>query len=444
MQSSLVSILSRGRNALGRVPESVDSGRPASRQPQPKRSSRPIRGLVGFIVMVLVASAAFPSGADDLSGEIEKLREQQSEVKKQQAERSKKVDVATAEANELAAALAALNAKVNTQEGKLGEAEGKLEQAVTRYTTARQAVVSKSTEIEALESQVSNRAVSAFVEQGVGETPILDHADPNQAIFMQSLVDSVTKGEVDVAERLKEAKEDLAVEEFLADEAAEEADQIRAQMAEQLAEVEETRDEQAVLTDAAEERLEAQLAEAAILAERDQALSAELTKKNEELAKQAAIARAKAEAAAKAAAPAPSSSGKKYPGRDEIVQVRGFWVHVDIANNLENMLAHAARDGVTFGGWGYRDHQAQIRLRKQNCGTSNYAIYQQRSSTCRPPTARPGSSQHELGKAIDFTTGGRTIKSRNTTAFRWLKANAARYGFYNLPSEPWHWSVNGR
>ncbi|WNG61464.1 M15 family metallopeptidase [Archangium gephyra] len=27
--------------------------------------------------------------------------------------------------------------------------------------------------------------------------------------------------------------------------------------------------------------------------------------------------------------------------------------------------------------------------------------------------------------------------------FVWLKANAARYGFINLPSEPWHWSTNG-
>ncbi|MDP9072547.1 MAG: hypothetical protein M3N68_14935 [Actinomycetota bacterium] len=27
--------------------------------------------------------------------------------------------------------------------------------------------------------------------------------------------------------------------------------------------------------------------------------------------------------------------------------------------------------------------------------------------------------------------------------FQWLAGNASRFGFYNLPSEPWHWSVNG-
>jgi hypothetical protein len=26
----------------------------------------------------------------------------------------------------------------------------------------------------------------------------------------------------------------------------------------------------------------------------------------------------------------------------------------------------------------------------------------------------------------------------------WLQAHADEYGFVNLPSEPWHWSVNGR
>ncbi len=26
---------------------------------------------------------------------------------------------------------------------------------------------------------------------------------------------------------------------------------------------------------------------------------------------------------------------------------------------------------------------------------------------------------------------------------QWLAANASSYGFYNLPSEPWHWSTTG-
>jgi hypothetical protein len=50
---------------------------------------------------------------------------------------------------------------------------------------------------------------------------------------------------------------------------------------------------------------------------------------------------------------------------------------------------------------------------------------------------------HEQGLAVDFTNGGKLIQSRSDPAFVWLKGNASRFGFYNLPSEPWHWSTNG-
>jgi LAS superfamily LD-carboxypeptidase LdcB len=49
---------------------------------------------------------------------------------------------------------------------------------------------------------------------------------------------------------------------------------------------------------------------------------------------------------------------------------------------------------------------------------------------------------HERGLAVDFTNNG-SILTRGSSGYQWLKANASRFGFYNLPSEPWHWSVNG-
>ena len=67
------------------------------------------------------------------------------------------------------------------------------------------------------------------------------------------------------------------------------------------------------------------------------------------------------------------------------------------------MLNAAAADGSNLCGGGYRDPSQQIALRRANCGSSNYAIYEAPSSACSPPTARPGSSNHEQGLAIDFT-----------------------------------------
>lgn len=148
-----------------------------------------------------------------------------------------------------------------------------------------------------------------------------------------------------------------------------------------------------------------------------------------------------------AAAAAMTSSGSMPTapvGRDQTVVVYGIRVHASIAANLRALIDDARADGIVLSGWGWRDSQSQIRLRRQHCGTSRYAIYDMPSSRCRPPTARPGRSQHERGLAIDFTYNGGSISTRRNPGFRWLSANAAEYGLKNLASEPWHWSTTGR
>src|SRR5690606_34197909 len=96
-----------------------------------------------------------------------------------------------------------------------------------------------------------------------------------------------------------------------------------------------------------------------------------------------------------------------------------------MAPNLEAMLAAAAADGLQLCGGGYRSPQEQIELRRQNCGTSDYAVYEMPSSQCTPPTARPGSSNHEQGLAVDFNCGGSLIESHSNPCFQWMDAHAA-------------------
>lgn len=126
-----------------------------------------------------------------------------------------------------------------------------------------------------------------------------------------------------------------------------------------------------------------------------------------------------------------------------LVTVRGITVDASIADELDAMLAAAEADGLTLTGSGYRSHARQIELRRAHCGTSHYAIYEMPSSQCSPPTARPGASMHEQGLAIDFTCNGTLIASHDSPCFNWLEERAARYGFFNLHSEPWHWSTTG-
>jgi probable HAF family extracellular repeat protein len=146
-------------------------------------------------------------------------------------------------------------------------------------------------------------------------------------------------------------------------------------------------------------------------------------------------------------APPPATGDRPMGGgmpSGEQVTVRGITVNVAIAGPVEGLLVAAEAAGLDLTGSGYRSHERQIELRRAHCGTSDYAVYEMPSSQCSPPTARPGASMHEQGLAIDFSCDGKLIESRSHPCFTWLAANAPAYGLANLPSEPWHWSTNGR
>ncbi len=125
---------------------------------------------------------------------------------------------------------------------------------------------------------------------------------------------------------------------------------------------------------------------------------------------------------------------------------------IKFAENVQKLLDAAKKDGIILHGYGYRPPEVQINLRKQNCGTSNYDIYKKPPGKCKPPTARPGTSRHENGLAIDFTCDGVDINSsiniskrpKTKKCFDWLKRNAGTYGLKNFPRENWHWSFDGR
>lgn len=92
--------------------------------------------------------------------------------------------------------------------------------------------------------------------------------------------------------------------------------------------------------------------------------------------------------------------------------------------------------GVELEGSGYRDVGAQRRLRVANCPDPERSP----PSACSPPTALPGTSLHESGLAIDFTSGGELITDPATPEYEFLASNAGWLGLQVHPKEPWHWS----
>jgi hypothetical protein len=197
-------------------------------------------------------------------------------------------------------------------------------------------------------------------------------------------------------------------------------------------------DERSAVAADLEDRLERQLAEVESLRELDARAARELA------AAEAAVRSAAGPGGAGTGSGRSSGVAAGPPvGPDQITVVRGIPIHRSIAANLESMLAAASADGVQISGSGYRSSARQVQLRQAHCGSTPFDVYEKPASQCSPPTARPGRSMHERGLAVDLTVGGRAITTRSSPAFRWLADNASRFGFFNLPSEPWHWSVNG-
>jgi hypothetical protein len=204
-----------------------------------------------------------------------------------------------------------------------------------------------------------------------------------------------------------------------------------------------------------ERRLDQRLSEAEALADLDPELAAQILAREAELASvvqqvqaeaQREYAQQMAEQAAQQAAQAAASGIQDPPGGLATVSCPGggsITIAGDIRAPVQRLVDDAAADGVPICGNGYRDPQDQINLRRQHCGSSYYAIYQAPSSSCSPPTAKPGSSLHEQGLAIDFTCGGGGTVGYGDECYYWLQSNSEEYGLYNLPSEPWHYSVNG-
>ena len=115
-------------------------------------------------------------------------------------------------------------------------------------------------------------------------------------------------------------------------------------------------------------------------------------------------------------------------------------VDASLASSLTPLLDAAANDGVMLAGSGWRSRNRQIELRTANGCPDTFTAP---ANSCQTPTARPGTSLHEVGLAIDFTCNGGGIVRRGDPCDRWLLANAGTFGLRNLASESWHYSRSG-
>ncbi len=127
---------------------------------------------------------------------------------------------------------------------------------------------------------------------------------------------------------------------------------------------------------------------------------------------------------------------------------RQLLIHTDVLPHLLTMMNSASSTGVKlYTSSAYRSFAEQRALKGE------YSVVYG-SGTANSFSADQGYSEHQLGTTVDMITtglGGNLDGFDRTEAYRWMIANAYKYGFINsYPKdnkyyvfEPWHWRFVG-
>ena len=396
--------------------------------PYPRRLASRAAVLVVALATTLHAVPAAARGSSD-------PRAERRRVQQERARKAAEVDALRASDTDVSRALEQIDRNVQAQDAAARSARQAAEAAQATAADARAAASRTRAKLAEAEHTLREFAVQAYVQGPSHSLAVtLDAKSLAEATSRRELLDiAVGRGRT-AAEQLRAAREDLDRQQLAAEQAAGLAVTRRRDAERRLQSVKAARQLKQQVADEVEQRLESALAESASLSTLDKQLADQIAAREQALSRQAGPGRA---------ARGPRASRGSGRGSVSTTVVRGIEVATSIASQLESMLASAQQDGYVLGGNGYRSSDQQVATRRANCGTSDYDVYEKPASQCSPPTARPGQSMHEQGLAIDFTWNGGVISSRSSPAFQWLRANAARFGFYNLPSEAWHWSTNG-
>lgn len=137
----------------------------------------------------------------------------------------------------------------------------------------------------------------------------------------------------------------------------------------------------------------------------------------------------------------------------------GLRLRREAAEALRSMLSAMAEDGIDpcnviscYRSYAYQLQLVTEKVEKRVAnGQNRDTAYDQVTMS----TAPAGSSEHQMGLAIDFSAGSATsVSFSNTAAGAWLKENAWKYGFIlryqevktaftGIVAEPWHYRYVG-
>lgn len=366
------------------------------------------------VIVCLAIGQAGPASADDPVSH-------RRQVEAQRAKAAAQLNVLKASQAQVQKALDALDGNVRSQQAAVASASQAADAAAAAYNQAQAAEAQTVAQVGQLRDQAAEVALDAYMGTTRAATFDMLRAGNLADIARRQTYVSIAMGDTsDTLDRLRAAREDLLAKRRAAQRAKDQTTARRAAVQSQLSALKKSQQQQQKFADDVENKIEVATGQSNQLAQQSSQLAAQIAAQGQS-----------------------SSTVVRTSGTICLATVRTITVACSISAQLDKMLGAAEADGFTLTGGGYRDPSQQIAVRRTNCGSSQYAIYEESPNSCHPPTALPGTSMHEQGLAIDFMWNGSIISSHSNAAYQWLAGHAASYGFYNLPSEAWHWSVNG-
>ena len=420
----------------------------SDKQSRRTRRTRRTRRFFALTAAVLVSASTLGvavGSSVDAGAVATDARTQRANVRAEQAKVAAQVNVLEGSKAQVLAALSTLNENVRGQQAALSEARRQADASAAEAAQAERDAAQTSRDLDALRARVAKYAVQAYVEppdealmRRFEAMSAQEDATRNALLNMQSRTDT------DVIDQLRSTKARLEEQLSRARQSKADAEAHAAEAQGALQSLSAAQTQQQAVASQVRQRLDETLSDAAFLSRMDAGLGRQIADEAAALAN-AVIgipSSGSGSGSGSTTTTTPPGGNSPYP-TPALTTVNGITVASSIATRVRGLLNAASADGINLSGYGYRDFNAQIALRRQNCGTSQYAIWEMPPDACSPPTARPGYSYHERGLAIDFMANGRFINSQSNPGFVWLAANAARFGLYNLPSEPWHWDTRG-
>jgi len=155
---------------------------------------------------------------------------------------------------------------------------------------------------------------------------------------------------------------------------------------------------------------------------------------------------------------------RRRPGDDSLAHVPKYGggtepCHAHAADAYERMLIEARRDGIEAPALAVIDalRSEKAALRNFKKAIKKYSSDVKARRYVAPPAGYKYSdgrvakgSAHFSGRAFDLLLERRFLRlkseraddMRETTAWKWMRSNAHRFGFSPYKKEPWHWEYN--